>query len=74
MTSMYMNNFSSRDAIITLVASTMGMDEETAKSYLEDYSDEELQEMLQKAACADDKGKQVRLRAGTGTSDACECD
>ena len=48
MTSMYMNNFSSRDAIITLVASTMGMDEETAKSYLEDYSDEELQEMLQK--------------------------
>ena len=45
---MYMNNFSSRDAIITLVASTMGMDEETAKSYLEDYSDEELQEMLQK--------------------------
>ena len=47
MTSMYMNNFSSRDAIITLVASTMGMDEETAKSYLEDYSDEELQEMLQ---------------------------
>ena len=34
MTSMYMNNFSSRDAIITLVASTMGMDEETAKSYL----------------------------------------
>ena len=48
MTSMYMKNFSSRDAIITLVASTMGMDEETAKSYLEDYSDEELQEMLQK--------------------------
>ena len=48
MTSMYMNNFSSRDAIITLVASTMGIDEETAKSYLEDYSDEELQEMLQK--------------------------
>ena len=48
MTSMYMNNFSSRDAIITLVASTMGMDEETAKYYLEDYSDEELQEMLQK--------------------------
>lgn len=48
MTSMYMNNFSSRDVIITLVASTMGMDEETAKSYLEDYSDEELQEMLQK--------------------------
>ena len=48
MTSMYMNNFSSRDAIITLVASTMGMDEETAKSFLEDYSDEELQEMLQK--------------------------
>lgn len=48
MTAMYMKNFSSRDAIITLVASTMGMDEETAKSYLEDYSDEELQEMLQK--------------------------
>ena len=48
MTSMYMKNFSSRDAIITLVASTMGMDEETAKSYLEDYSDEELQTMLQK--------------------------
>ena len=47
MTSMYMNNFSSRDAIITLVASTMGMDEETAKSYLEDYSDEELQELVQ---------------------------
>ena len=45
---MYMKNFSSRDAIITLVASTMGMDEETAKSYLEDYSDEELQTMLQK--------------------------
>lgn len=48
MTAMYMKNFSSRDAIITLVASTMGMDEETAKSYLEDYSDEELQTMLQK--------------------------
>ena len=48
MTSMYMKNFSSRDAIITLVASTMGLDEDTAKSYLSDYSDEELQAMLQK--------------------------
>lgn len=48
MTAMYMTNFSDRDDIITLVASTMGMDEETAKSYLEDYSDDELQTMLQK--------------------------
>lgn len=48
MTSMYMKNFSSRDEIITLVASTMGLDEDTAKSYLEDYSDEELQAMLKK--------------------------
>ena len=48
MTAMYMKNFSSRDAIITLVACPLGMDEEPAKSYLEDYSDEELQEMLQK--------------------------
>lgn len=48
MTSMYMKNFSSRDAIIALVASTMGLDEDTAKSYLADYSDEELQAMLKK--------------------------
>ncbi len=44
----YMKKFSNRDIIIKLVASTMGMDEETAKSYLEDYSDEELQTMLKK--------------------------
>ena len=48
MTTAYMQQFSDRDSIITLVASTMGMDEETAKSYLADYSDEELQAMLQK--------------------------
>ena len=48
MTTSYMQQFSDRDSIIALVAKTMGMDEETAKSYLEDYSDEELQAMLQK--------------------------
>ena len=47
-TAMYLKSFSNREAIISMVAETMGMDESAAKKYLEDYSDEELQEMLKK--------------------------
>ena len=59
MTSMYMNNFSSRDAIITLVASTMGM-------RLSAVEKAGFALILMRTCC--------RLRAGTGTSDAGECD
>lgn len=48
MMALYMKDFSNREAIITLVSGTMGMDEATAKMYLEDYSDEELQTMMKK--------------------------
>lgn len=42
----YMANFLTRESIIELAASTYGFDSSAAQSYFEDYSDEELNELM----------------------------
>ena len=44
--SMYMPYFATRDDIIAVIASSYGLDTETAAGYLSGYTDAELQEML----------------------------
>ena len=46
MLSMYMQYFSTREDIVAVIASSYGLDTETAESYLSGYSDAELQELL----------------------------
>lgn len=43
----YMQQFTTRDSMIGLVADTYNFDKEAAEEYLSDYSDEELRELLQ---------------------------
>lgn len=45
-TDAYMKNFQSRDSMIQMMASALEIDEETAKKYLEDYSDDELKQLM----------------------------
>ena len=44
--STYMPYFSTREDIVSVIASAYGLDTKAAEGYLKDYSDEELQEML----------------------------
>ena len=46
MSSMYMQYFQNREAIVAVIASAYGLDTKTAENYLKGYSDEELQQML----------------------------
>ncbi|MBR5774498.1 MAG: ABC transporter permease, partial [Clostridia bacterium] len=46
MSSMYMQYFTSREAIVSVIASAYELDTKTAEAYLSGYSDEELQQML----------------------------
>ncbi|MDD6034008.1 MAG: ABC transporter permease, partial [Oscillospiraceae bacterium] len=46
MVSAYMQQFTTRDSMIGLVASTYKFDKEAAESYLADYTDEELYDLL----------------------------
>ncbi|MBR5272210.1 MAG: ABC transporter ATP-binding protein/permease [Clostridia bacterium] len=46
MTDTYMQYFSTREAIVSVIASAYGLDTETATQYLAGYTDEELQQML----------------------------
>lgn len=43
----YMQQFTTRDSMIELVASTYNFEKEAAEEYLADYSDDELQDLLQ---------------------------
>ena len=44
--SAYMQNFTSRDSVIEIAASTYGLERAAAEAYFEDYSDEELNALL----------------------------
>ena len=44
----YMENFSTRDSMVELVANTYNFDKAAAEGYLSDYSDDELRELLKK--------------------------
>lgn len=43
----YMEQFTTRDSMVELVADTYNLEQSTAEEYLADYSDEELQDLLQ---------------------------
>ena len=46
MSSTYMQYFSTREAIVSVIASAYGLDTKVAENYLKNYSDEELQQLL----------------------------
>ena len=64
MCSMYMQYFSNRETIVSVIASAYGLDTKTAENYLKGYSDEELQQLLKenlKTMIADKYAEQAQV-------------